>query len=441
MRQILPLSFAAVGLAIVAVTPGQSRAANLTTLVSFNRYNDGIGDLIADASGNLFGTSGTGAAIGEYSTVYEIAKTAGGYASTRATLVSFSSWAGPNDGGLTTDANGNLFAMSSDDGGGYGYGGVFEIAKTASGYASTPTTLVKFNFTNGANPWADLIADASGNLFGTTLRGGTHGKGTVFEIAKAAGGGYASTPTTLVSFCAEANCTDGAFPNTRLTADANGNLFGTTSGGGADGAGTVFEIAKTAGGYASTPTTLFNRTNGDYWNAGLNASLIADASGNLFGTTHGGGAYGEAVGGDGTVFEIAKTAGGYASTPIVLVNFSFANGAMPTAGLIADANGNLFGTTGGGGAYGYGTAFKVAKTASGYASTPIVLVNFNFDSTSGDIPLSRLTADANLFGRTSMGGAYGHGTVFEIAGSGFVTSPGTPEKGNRHGRNASELAK
>jgi uncharacterized repeat protein (TIGR03803 family) len=115
---------------------------------------------------------------------------------------------------------------------------------------------------------------------------------------------YASTPTILVSFCPTRICTDGAIPAGGLVADANGNLFGTTQGGGAYvpigfGAGTVSEIAKTASGYASTPTTLVSfappGTNG----ATPFAGLIADANGNLFGTTAFGGAYGY-----GTVFEI-----------------------------------------------------------------------------------------------------------------------------------------
>ena len=85
------------------------------------------------------------------------------------------------------------------------------------------------------------------------------------------------------------------------------------------------------------------------------------------------------------MFEIAKTAGGYASTPTTLVSFNCTNGAIPPAGLIADANGNLFGTTASGGANGNGTVFEIAKTASGYASTPTTLVSFN--GTDGDIPL------------------------------------------------------
>jgi uncharacterized repeat protein (TIGR03803 family) len=133
--------------------------------------------------------------------------------------------------------------------------------------------------------------------------------------------------TTLVSFNA-----NGPFPFGSLIADAQGDLFGTTSGGGPNDNGTVFEITKTANGYASTPTTLvsFNRANGaELTDRG---SLIADAQGDLFGTTAIGGANDK-----GTIFEIAKTAHGYASTPTTLVSFDGTNGAEPFGSLIADA--------------------------------------------------------------------------------------------------------
>jgi uncharacterized repeat protein (TIGR03803 family) len=100
------------------------------------------------------------------------------------------------------------------------------------------TTLVSFDFTNGANPAAGLIADAQGDLFGTTYVGGANDHGTVFEITKTPHG-YASTPITLVSF----NGTDGTAPGA-LLADAHGDLFGTTQSGGANDFGTVFEICR-----------------------------------------------------------------------------------------------------------------------------------------------------------------------------------------------------
>jgi hypothetical protein len=354
---------------------------------------------------------------------------------------------------LIADANGNLFGTTFAGGAG-AYGGVyagggtvFEIVKTAGGYASTPTTLVSFcslgmlpNCADGSHPQAGLIADANGNLFGTTFAGGASGGGTVFEIVKTASG-YASTPTTLVSFCSLPNCADGGGPVAGLIADANGNLFGTTEGGGAyglNGVGTVFEVVKTASGYASTPTILVSFCFGCPDGASPFAGLIADANGNLFGTTQygGAGAYG-GYGGRGTVFEIVKTASGYASTPTTLVSFcslpNCADGSFPSAGLIADANGNLFGATyqggasAGGGAAGRGTVFEIVKTASGYASTPTTLVSFCSlpNCADGANPVAGLIADANgnLFGTTEEGGASGGGTVFEITGSGFVPPP------------------
>ena len=283
---------------------------------------------------------------------------------------------------------------------------MFEIAKTAGGYASTATTLVSINGSDGS-----LIADANGDLFGTT-KFSLYDSGTVFEIAKTAGG-YASAPTTLVSF----NVSDGRQPEAGLIADSHGDLFGTTArGGGANGTvgnGTVFEIAKTAGGYASAPTTLvrFNATDGDF----PTGSLLADVHGDLFGTTEGGGATG-----DGIVFEIVKTPTGYASNPTTLVSFNDADGSSPDGGLLADAHGDLFGTTELGGANDDGTVFEIKKTAAGYASTPTTLVSFN--SADGASPLSGLIADADgdLFGTTSAGGANNDGTVFEMTNSGFV---------------------
>ena len=121
---------------------------------------------------------------------------------------------------------------------------------------ATLTTLLSFNGSNGAYPVADLIADANGDLFGTTTAGGgTSGFGTVFELVNNSG---TYTPTTLLSF----DGSDGANPYAGLIADANGDLFGTTAGGGANNDGTVFELVNDSGTY--TPTTLlsFDGSNG-----------------------------------------------------------------------------------------------------------------------------------------------------------------------------------
>jgi uncharacterized repeat protein (TIGR03803 family) len=166
------------------------------------------------------------------------------------------------DRGVIADANGDLFGTTAV-GGANGNGTVFEIKNTgtvaAPVYASTPTTLVSFNGSDGNEPYGVLMTDANGDLFGTTYQGGANGYGTVVEIQNtgmAAAPVYASTPTTLVSFSGS----NGAYPEAGLIADANGDMFGSTGEGGANNDGTVFEIQNTgtaaAPVYASTPTTL-----------------------------------------------------------------------------------------------------------------------------------------------------------------------------------------
>ena len=365
--------------------------------------------LVIDANGDLIGTATVGGADGD-GTVFELAKTATGYASTPTTLVSFDISDGMQpDGSLIFDSSGDLLTTTEEGGAGGNYyisGTVIEIPLTAGVYASTATVLANFdvaNFADGADPEGGLLADASGDLFGTTIYGGTFpAYGTVFELANTPG----STPDPLVTF----DGLDGSEPYGTLIADANGDLFGVTAFGGSgfssghnlSGYGVVFEIVKTAGGYASTPTILadFTGSNGEYPGAGL----VADANGDLFGVTENGGTYG-----DGTIFEIAKTAGGYAPL-ITLASFNGTDGKLPLSALLIDADGNLFGAT-------ETTVFELAKTATSYATTPIVLANVADE-------IGGLTADAegDLFGTEATTGPGGDGSIFEITDSGFVTN-------------------
>jgi len=403
---------------IVSISAGRSQT--IATLASFDGSN-GAGPeagLIIDPAGNLFGTTtGHGLGAPTNGTVFEIPFVGGVYAGTPATLVSFNGANGASPyAGLVLDTTGNLFGTTVY-GGSYGNGTVFEVAKTGGIYASTPTTLINFSgaSTSGANPYAGLIADPDGNLFGTTSQGGANNAGAVFEIART-DGTYSSTPAILASF----NGTNGASPHAGLFADAAGNLFGTTYAGGANGMGTVFEVAKTGGTYAGAPSTLvnFNGTNGN----GPVSGVIADAAGNLVGTTAYGGANGV-----GTVFEIAYD-GSYAGVPTTLASFTGSNGQYPNAGLIADAAGDLFGTTTFGGTHGYGTVFEIPFIDGSYASTPIILINFDYYA-NGAYPYGDLIADAagDLFGTADDGGPGNDGTVFEITNSGFVTSADLPE--------------
>jgi uncharacterized repeat protein (TIGR03803 family) len=177
-------------------------------------------------------------------------------------------------------------------------------------------------------------------LFGATEDGGAKGFGTVYEVAAGT-----HTLATLATF----NNTNGANPESSLIEDSAGNLYGTTRFGGANNDGTVFEVA--AGTHTLTTLATFNGTDG----ANPYCSLLEDAAGNLYGTTVNGRASS-----DGTVFEVA--AGTDALT--TLISFNGADAANSYAGLIADSEGDLFGTTYSGGFANAGTAFEV--TGSGF---------------------------------------------------------------------------
>jgi autotransporter passenger strand-loop-strand repeat protein len=379
-------------------------AANGLTFIRLANSASGIdgytgGPLIIDAAGDLFGTA---QAYGGDGIAFEIPYRNGVYARTLTTLGSFSG--DYVSDGLMAGATGNLFA-TTEAGGTYLDGAVFEIAFVDGSYASAPTLLASFDGTNGATPDSPLVSDANGDLFGTTQAGGAYGYGTVFEIANTSSG-YATTPIPLYSF----NTPHYLGLKGSLFVDAAGNVFGTTfDGGGAyNNYGAVFEIIKTGGTFAASPITLasFNGSDGGNPNDGL----TADAAGDLFGTTFGGGADN-----DGAVFEIVNTSTGYASTPTLLASFNGTNGEYPLGGVIADAVGDLFGTTYSGGASGDGTAFEIVKTGTSYAATPILLASFN--ASSGEGPEASLVADAagDLFDTTS--------TVFELSDTGFIVAP------------------
>lgn len=302
----------------------------VTTLASFDGTNgfQCHAGLIADASGNLYGTASSGGA-NSYGTLFQLA--AGSHAFSPVLSFSRSGGGGPSSG-LIADANGNFYGVTSF-GGAYSYGAIYKVA--AGTHALS--TLASFNGTNGSSAAGALIADANGNLYGTTQTGGAYGCGTVFEYVA-----QTRTITTLASF----DVSNGNSPGNGLAADANGNLFGTTYNGGANGKGTLFEVA--AGTRTLTTLVTFNGGNG----SNPVAPLIIDAAGNLYGTAGGG------PNGWGTVFRV--DAGTHSLT--TLVAFNQANGASPYAGLVADTAGNLYGTTNQGGIGADGTVFKLSGT-------------------------------------------------------------------------------
>src|ERR1039458_9489584 len=277
--------------------------------------------------------------------------------------------------------------------------------------AQTLTTLYSFcsqsGCPDGAGPYAGLVQATNGGLYGTTYNGGTNSAGTIFKITP---GG---TLTTLYSFCSQTNCTDGTGPQAGLVQAANEDLYGTTQGGGANSAGTIFKI--TPGGtlptlYSFCPQT--NCTDG----GGPQAGLVQAANRDLYGTTQYSGANGY-----GTVFK--TTPGGTLTTLYSFCSQSgCTDGYYPYAGLVQAANRDLYGTTAAGGANGDGTVFKI--TPSGTLTT---LYSFCSQSacTDGLQPVAGLVQAANgdLYGTTLFGGAYSNdGTVFKITPSGKLTT-------------------
>jgi uncharacterized repeat protein (TIGR03803 family) len=271
---------------------------------------------------------------------------------------------------------------------------------TQSAQAQTPTTLHSFDRTDGADLQAGLVQAGNGDLYGTTEDGGVNNDGSVFKITP---GG---TLTTLYSLCTQPSCTDGYDPQAGLVLGINGNLYGTTYYGGANDAGTIFQISP-----RGVLATLYNFCSQSLCSDGAEpqAGLVQAANGDLFGTTYEGGAYGF-----GTVFKIAP--GG---TPVVLHSFDNTDGANPYAGLVLATNGDFYGTTykGGADSYPYGTVFKITPGGT------FTLLH-SFEETDGYFPIAGLIQAANglLYGTTFAGGANGDGTVFQITPSGSLTT-------------------
>jgi len=387
-------------------------------LHSFNPTNgDGQlpnAGLIFDATGNLYGLTGSGGAYSYYGAVFELSSAVGG-GWTETLLHSFNNNDGNNPAGtLIFDAVGNLYGTTAQ-GGPHGGGVVFELApETGGGW----TFSILHAFGNGHDasyPLSALTSDSAGNLFGTTWIGGEYGLGTVFELSPAAGGGW--TEKVLHSF---GNGNDGQNPISAVILDAAGNLYGTTNGGaGTTLYGTVFELSPTAGGLWQEKIVHAFKNNGKD-GMGPVGSLILDAAGNLYGTTEIGGSCENCFVAAGTVFELLPKAGG-SWTEEILHNFNpnGVDGQEPNAGLIFDSAGNLYGTTSGGGAHGNsgsgGIVFQL-KPAAGGGFTERILHSFGA-GTDGNIPgWSNLIFDAsgNLYGTTKTGGTNDAGTVYKI---------------------------
>lgn len=340
---------------------------------------------------------------------------------------------------VITDGKGNLYGTTSG-GGKFGGGAVFELSPPGvAGGKWTESLLYSFggNSEDGVGPRARLVMGPAGDLFGTTAFGGAYySSGTIFELLppKVAGGKW--TEKILHSFGQYP--TDGLVPVIDgLTLDAKSNLYGATSGGGANslgppdelcptGCGTVYEVSPPAtpeGEWTERLIHSFGATVGG--GLGPESGFIADADGNLYGVTRGGGAYGTLTngGGGGTVFELktpAKPGEGWTET--VIASFALCNtctnGQPPYGRLAFDASGNLYGSTLYGGSGTDGTIFQSLRpTKAGGQWTTTTIHNFFGPPYDGEEVWGGLVVDAkdNVFGASQGGGAHSYGSVFELA--------------------------
>lgn len=393
-------SCAVLGVAMLATASLQAQI--IEALYNFNGAPNGalpIGGVVR-IQGSFYGTTAIGGADSTGGIVFKV-----DLKGNETTLHSFS---GSPDGygplaGLLKDSDGNLYGTTAN-GGLYNFGTIFEVSK-----AGIETVLYSFSGypADGANPAASLVRDAAGNLFGTTQYGGpgpcqnngdTEGCGTVFKLSNN------GVETVLHSFGSE--ITDGQMPIARLLLDSAGNLYGTTYSGGTQGMGTVFKVTP-----SGTETVLYSFA-GTPDGSGPEAGLILHA-GIFYGTTYQGGASNY-----GTVFALTEK-----GQETVLHSFSalHQDGHYPAAALVRDSSGNLYGTTLGGGIEtkychvienGCGVIFKLSS-----AGKETVLHRFAGYPIEGASPISDLLRDSlgNLYGTTNVGGGAGSGTVFEFA--------------------------
>jgi uncharacterized repeat protein (TIGR03803 family) len=385
------------------------RAQTLPTIFSTLQsldYTDGdfpYAGLVQATTGNLYGTAQYGGADG-FGTVFNISPDG---VLTR--LYSFCPQGGCTGSSfpraLIQGTDGNFYGTTGL-GGANGYGTVFKITP-----AGTLTTLYNFcsqsGCTDGYEPWA-LVEGTDGNFYGTTYYGGASGDGTVFKITSD------GTLTTLYSFCSQTDCSDGGNPAAGLVQASDGNFYGTTTGGAQPFMGTVFRI--TPGGSLRTLYRFCSQEGVCPDGYCPRGALLQAGDGNFYGTTVYGGANGLL---DGTIFKISPS--GKLTTLYSFCSQSgCTDGYQPAAGLVQGTDGNFYGTTFLGGAHSGGTAFKITPTGK---LTTLHSFCSQSGCTDGQFPTDALVQDNNgkFYGTTTAGGGTstvcpsGCGTVFSLS--------------------------
>ena len=323
---------------------------------------------------------------------------------------------------LVRDSAGNLYGTSVR-GGTFGGGTVFEVTP-----AGVHTVL--YNFTGGSDggePYKGVTLDSAGNLYGTAVTGGggacEGGCGVVFKLSKS---GSTWSQTVIHTF----NGSDGSGPGSPVAIDKHGIVYGTTPTGGSFGIGVVYQLRPNGSDYAFRIIHTF--TGGNDGGGGSAGRMVIDKNGNLFGVCTVGGANGF-----GTVFQLSPVQGQWHLTTLYAFKDS-PDGALPYGSVVFDKAGNIFGTTYYAGANDLGTVYTLQHKNGGW--TEAVLYSFK-GGTDGANPISSLVADAagNFYGTTSEAGAAscGCGVIFKMTKgtNGKWTEsvayrfPGTPQPG------------
>jgi len=391
-------------LALMSVA-GPAQAQTFTVIHNFSGGGDGDypeAGLAIDAAGNLYGTTEAGAG-----TVFKLAYKGSGWV--LATLHTFDYKDGAEP--FATPILGRDGVIYGTTGFGATSGTVYSVRPAATRPTSvfapwTENTLYSFTGgSDGSDPDGGLVFDQTGNLYGTTVTGGYFGNqvcvsyqgcGVVYKLTPT-GGGW--TESVLYAFTGPE---DGDLPEGGVTFDDAGNIYGTTTGGGANARGMIYELTPSGSGWTETMLHSFQGDDGFHPIAGL----TRDAAGNFYGTTLDGGLYG-----GGVVFMLTPAGGGWNFS--VIYNFIGSTNGGPYARLVMDATGNLYGTTAADGKHQLGSVFKL--TPSNGVWTYTSLHDFT-GGNDGEFPYGGVVLDpaGNLYGTAAEGGYSGNGVIYEI---------------------------
>jgi uncharacterized repeat protein (TIGR03803 family) len=384
-----------------------SPAQTFNTLVSFDNSNGSqptFSALVQGLDGNFYGTTPIGGAK-EAGTVFRVTPQG-----TLTTLHSFCTQTRCGDGkspkgGVILGTDGNLYGTTEFGGeiaGQYGQGEFFEIDP-----GGTLTPVYLFGQSNGDQPFSAPIQASNGDFYVTTPVGGQKASGdkssdtgAVFRLRIAEGMNEDS-----YSLCAERACPDGRNPFAGVVEGSDGNLYGTTSAGGSGNAGTIFKITPRLT-VRQPLTTLhsFDTTDGAYPYAGL----VQASDGNFYGTTELGGANGA-----GTIFQITSD-GTLMTLYSFCSQATCADGETPVAGLVQATDGALYGTTELGGANASGTIFRITPTGT-LTTLYSFCAQTNCGDGGNPLAGLAQGTDGNFYGAASSGGASNYGTIFSLA--------------------------